>query len=34
MSAFDVTAPNWNQIKQANVTGAASLASNITHVTG
>ena len=28
MSAFDVTAPNWNQIKQANVTGAASLASD------
>ncbi|MEH6709860.1 MAG: TIM-barrel domain-containing protein [Paraglaciecola polaris] len=28
MSAFDVTAPNWNQIKQANVTGAASLTSD------
>lgn len=28
MSAFDVTAPNWNQIKQANVTGAARLTSD------
>tara|TARA_R110001632_G_scaffold41444_1_gene104156 strand:+ start:53236 stop:55323 length:2088 start_codon:yes stop_codon:yes gene_type:complete len=27
-STFDVTAPNWNQIKQANITGQASLSTD------